>query len=103
MEFLLKLSEREREREERESEREMERAEDVLSSMRHVSDVGRRVLVKWVPHTFPKNEIATDADCVQYAGIVSQHAPHRKGGTHEVTYEDTEIKWHHVHELYFRD
>ena len=90
MEFLLEICE-------------MERASDVLSSMRHVSDVGRRVLVKWVPPTFPQDEIPTDADCVQYAGIVSQHAPHRKGKTHKVTYDDKQVEWHHVHELKFHD
>jgi hypothetical protein len=63
------------------------------------SDVGRRVVVLWVPDYFPREQEPELADLVPYRGVVVKHARVRKEGTHYVQYEDRQCRWHKLDKL----
>jgi hypothetical protein len=64
------------------------------------SDVGRKVVVLWVPEYFPEEQEPELADLVPYRGVVVKHARVRKEGTHCVQYEDRQCRWHKLDKLF---
>jgi hypothetical protein len=64
------------------------------------SDVGRKVVVLWVPDNFPEEQEPELADLVPYRGVVVKHARVRKEGTHYVQYEDRQCRWHKLNKLF---
>ena len=64
------------------------------------SDVGRKVVVLWVPDYFPEEQEPELADLVPYRGVVVKHARVRKEGTHCVQYEDRQCRWHKLDKLF---
>lgn len=59
-----------------------------------MTDWGRRVLVKWVPATFPIKKRPAMKDLEEWEGIVCKHYPNRKLNTHLIAYRDNSQKWH---------
>jgi hypothetical protein len=62
--------------------------------------VGRKVVVLWVPESFPRNTTPELSDLVPYRGVVVKHIRLRKGGTHLVHYEDGMCRWHKPDRLF---
>jgi hypothetical protein len=63
------------------------------------SDVGRKVVVLWVPAYFPEGQTPEHADLAAFRGVVVKHIRVRKGGTHRVQYEDGMCRWHKLDKL----
>lgn len=63
-------------------------------------DVGRQVVVLWVPASFPEEQRPELADLVPYRGVVVKHSRVRKEATHYVRYDDGQCRWHKKDKLF---